>query len=112
MFPVTGGFYLDHDQRNTLAAGIDGDLAWRSFAALTFNYGSGFLNGDGPDHLPSYHTFDLSLGKTFRERLTVRLIGTNITNQRYQLDTSNTFGGSHYADPRMLSLQVRYQFHY
>ena len=110
--PVTGGFYLDHDQRNTLAAGIDGDLAWRSFAALTFNYGSGFLNGDGPDHLPSYHTFDLSLGKTFRERLTVRLIGTNITNQRYQLDTSNTFGGSHYADPRMLSLQVRYQFHY
>jgi hypothetical protein len=110
--PPGGGFYLDHDQRNTLSAGMEGDLPWRSFAALTFNYGSGFLNGDGPDHLPSNYTFDLSLGKTFGESFTVRLIGTNITNQRYQLDNSNTFGGSHWADPRMLSVQVKYRFHY
>lgn len=110
--PAEGGFYLDHDQRNTLSAGMEGDLPWHSFAALTFNYGSGFLNGDGPDHLPSYHTFDLSLGKTFGEKFTVRLAGTNITNKRYQLDTSNTFGGSHFAAPRMLAVQVRYRFHY
>jgi len=110
--PPTGGFYLDHDQRNTLSAGMEGDLPWRSFAALTFNYGSGFLNGDGPAHLPSNYTFDLALGKTFGESFTVRLIGTNITNNRYQLDNSNTFGGSHWADPRMLSVQVKYRFHY
>jgi len=110
--PPNGGFYLDHDQRNTLSAGMEGDLPWRSFAALTFNYGSGFLNGDGPNHLPSNYTFDLALGKTFGESFTVRLIGTNITNNRYQLDNSNTFGGSHWADPRMLSVQVKYRFHY
>ncbi len=91
---------------------MEGDLPWRSFAALTFNYGSGFLNGDGPDHLPSNYTFDLALGKDFRRELYRPLIGTNIANQRYQLDNSNTFGGSHWADPRMLSVQVRYRFHY
>jgi len=42
----------------------------------------------------------------------VRFVGTNITSQRYLLDTSNTFGGTHYADPRMLAVQVRYRFHY
>ncbi len=110
--PPVGGFYLDHDQRNTLSAGMEGDLPWRSFAALTFNYGSGFLNGDGPDHLPSNYTVDLAVGKTFGENFTVRLIGTNITNKRYQLDNSNTFGGSHWADPAMLSIQVKYRFHY
>jgi TonB dependent receptor/Carboxypeptidase regulatory-like domain len=110
--PPNGSFYLDHDQRNTLSAGMEGDLPWRSFAALTLNYGSGFLNGDGPSHLPSNYTFDLALGKTFGESFTVRLIGTNITNNRYQLDNSNTFGGSHWADPRMLSVQVKYRFHY
>ena len=110
--PPDGGFYLDHDQRNTLSTGIEGDLPWRTFASLEFNYGSGFLNGDGPDHLPSNYTFDLSIGKTFGENFTLRFVGTNIGNQRYQLDTSNTFGGSHYADPRMVSVQVRYRFHY
>jgi outer membrane receptor protein involved in Fe transport len=110
--PPGGLFYLDHDQRNTLSAGFDGDLPWHSFAAVTINYGSGFLNGDGPSHLPSYYTLDLSLGKTFGENFTARFVATNITDQRYQLDTSNTFGGSHSADPRMMFLQISYRFHY
>jgi outer membrane receptor protein involved in Fe transport len=110
--PPSSGFYLDHDQRNTLATGADGSLPWRTFAALDVNYGSGFLKGDGPDHLPSYRTLDLSLGKSFGEAVTIRLSATNLTNKRYQLDTSNTFGGSHFADPRMLSIQLRYRFHY
>lgn len=76
------------------------------------NYGSGFLNGNGPSHLPPYYTFDLSVGKSFGENWMVRFIGTNLTNQRYLLDTSNTFGGTHYADPFMCSVQVRYRFHY
>jgi hypothetical protein len=110
--PPEGGFYLDHDQRNTLSAGAEGDLPWHSFAAFTVNYGSGFLNGDGPSHLPGYTTFDLSVGKSFGENFTVRLSGTNISNVRYQLDNSNTFGGSHWADPLMVSVQLRWRFRY
>jgi len=30
-------------------------------------YGSGFLDGDGPDHLPGHTTFDVSFGKGFGE---------------------------------------------
>ena len=85
---------------------------WRSFAAVTVNYGSGFLNGNGPDHLPGYYTLDLSVGRSFGESWMLRFIGTNITNQRYQVDTSNTFGGSHWADPFMASVQVKYTFRY
>jgi outer membrane receptor protein involved in Fe transport len=110
--PVPGGFYLDHDQRNTLSAGIEGDLPWHSFAAFTVNYGSGFLNGDGPNHLPAYTTFDLSVGKSFGENWTVRIAGTNISDVRYQLDNSNTFGGTHWGDPAMASVQVKYRFRY
>jgi hypothetical protein len=110
--PTVGGYYLDHDQRNTLAAGVDGPLPWHTYAALSYNYGSGFLYEDGPQHLPSYRTVDFSLSKNFGTNLTLRAYGTNITNKRYQLDTSNTFGGSHFADPRMLAVQVRYRFHY
>jgi outer membrane receptor protein involved in Fe transport len=110
--PPDGNFYLDHDQRNTLSAGVEGDLPWRCFGSLAINYGSGFLNGDGPSHLPPYYTLDLSAGKNFGENFTVRFTGTNITNQRYMLDTSNTFGGSHYADPRILAVQFRFRFHY
>ena len=110
--PEGGAFYLDHDQRNTLSAGFEGDLPWRTFAAVTVNYGSGFLNGDGPDHLPGYYTLDLSVGKSLGEKWTIRFIGTNITNQRYAIDTSNTFGGTHWADPFMCSVQVKFRFHY
>ena len=110
--PADGFFFLDHDQRNTLSAGIEGSLPWRTFASLEFNYGSGFVNGDGPSHLPSNYTFDLSVGKSFGENTVVRLVSTNIGNSRYLLDNSNTFGGTHYADPRMIGFQIRYKFHY
>jgi outer membrane receptor protein involved in Fe transport len=110
--PPEEGFYLDHDQRNSLTAGFDGALPWRTTAAFDFVYGSGFLNGDGPAHLPSYRTFDLALNKEIGERWTIRAIGTNITNKRYQVDLSNTFGGSHVGDPRMLSAELRYRFHF
>jgi outer membrane receptor protein involved in Fe transport len=110
--PPAGGFYLDHDQRNSLTAGFDGALPWRTTAAFDFVYGSGFLTANGPAHLPSYRTFDLALNKDFGENWTVRAIGTNITNKRYQVDQSNTFGGSHVGDPRLLSAEVRYRFHF
>ncbi len=108
--PPVGGFYLDHDQRNTLALSADATLPLHSFAAVNLNYGSGFLNGDGPSHLPQYATLDLALGKDFGHRFSARASATNLTNTQYQLDLSNTFGGSHFGAPRQLSLQLRYRF--
>ena len=110
--PPAGGFYLDHDQRNSLTAGFDAQLLWRTTAAFDFVYGSGFLSANGPQHLPSYRTFDLALNKSLGERWTLRVTGTNLTSKRYQVDQSNTFGGSHVGDPRMLSVEARYRFRF
>ena len=76
-----------------------------------YQFGSGFLTANGPAHLPPHSTFDLSLGKKFGERLSVSLNATNIANTRYLLDNSNTFGGTHYINPRQIYAEVRYHFH-
>lgn len=110
--PDEGFFFLDHDQRNTLSAGLTTNMKWRSWLGANLTYGSGFLNGNGPDHLPSYHTVDVSLGKSFGESWSAKVSAMNLTNKRYFIDLSNTFGGSHFANPREVSLQVRYRFHY
>jgi hypothetical protein len=110
--PADGPFFLDHDQRDTLSTGASLSLPHSSWVSGTFSYGSGFLNGDGPDHLPAYGTVDLALGKSFGESWAVKLTGTNLANQHYFVDFSNTFGGSHFGEPRMISAQLRYRFHY
>lgn len=110
--PETGFFYLDHDQRDTLSTGFTSTLPWRSWLAANLNYGSGFLNGNGPNHLPSHRTFDLSLGKSFGESWSAKVSALNLTNKRYFIDLSNTFGGSHFANPRQISFEVRYRLHY
>jgi outer membrane cobalamin receptor len=110
--PPLGYFFLDHDQRNTLSTGFDLQLPWRISADFNTNYGLGFLDGDGPAHLPSHTTFDLALGKSFGEKWSVRLTALNFTNHRYMLDNSNTFGGTHFVNPREISAQVKYRFHF
>jgi outer membrane receptor protein involved in Fe transport len=80
--------------------------------SANLNYGSGFLDGDGPFHLPAHTTFDLSLGKTFHENWTVQVSALNLNNNRYLLDNSNTFGGTHFANPREVIGEVRYRFKY
>jgi outer membrane receptor protein involved in Fe transport len=110
--PPDGFFFLDHDQRNTLSTGVRSDLPWRTWASANVSYGSGFLDGDGPGHLPSYHTVDLALGKEFGENWGLKFTATNIADAQYFIDLSNTFGGSHVGEPRKISLQVRYRFHY
>ena len=110
--PDVGYFFLDHDQRDTLSTGYDLRLPWNTSTSGNLNFGSGFLNGDGPQHLPSHTTFDLSIAKNFGERLSLSFTAINISDNRYLLDTSNTFGGTHFVEPRQFIGSIRWRFHY
>jgi outer membrane receptor protein involved in Fe transport len=112
--PATGYFLLDHDQRHTLHAGFNFNLPRGVVAGGNLYYGSGFTDGssDVPAHLEPHTTFDLTLGKNIGERFTISATSLNLTNRRFLLDNSSTFGGTHYAVPRQIYVQVRYRFHY
>ena len=108
---------LDHDQRNTLNVGFNGELPWHSFASTNVYYGSGFSNGypEAPSpytgaYLPQHTTFDVAVGKTFGENTTVSVNALNAANRRVLLDNSLTFGGFHYNDPREIYAEVKYHF--
>ena len=110
--PGSGYFQLDHDQRHTLHAGFNLTLPWRAFAGGNLYYGSGFTDGssDVPAHLQEHTTFDISAGKAVAESLTLSVTALNLTNRRFLLDNSATFGGTHYAEPRQIYLEIRYKF--
>jgi len=110
--PPADLFFLDHDQRHTLSGGFTVDLPARSYFSANVNYGSGFLDGDGPQHLRAHTTLDLSYGKRLGEDWLIALHTVNVTNNRYLLDNSNTFGGTHFAEPRQIYLELKYRFHY
>jgi hypothetical protein len=111
---------VDHDQRHTLNTGFTAKLPQHSWFASNVYYGSGFANGlEGADvgpyngpYLPVHTTFDSSFGHSFGERLSFTLSAVNVTNHRILQDNSITVGGFHYNDPRMISAQVRYRFHF
>jgi outer membrane receptor protein involved in Fe transport len=112
--PPSGFFTLDHDQRNTLNVGLDANLPWRAYASTNVYYGSGFSNGNfppGPSHLPGHTTFDLSVGKSFGESLSVSVTALNVANRHLLTDNSLTFGGLHFNNPREIFAEVRYRFH-
>jgi outer membrane receptor protein involved in Fe transport len=83
-------------------------------------YGSGFHNGLGGsgigpyqgDYLPVHTTFDVSAGHAFGESWKLSAAAVNVTNHRVLQDNSITIGGFHYNDPRMISAQLRYRFHF
>jgi hypothetical protein len=107
---------VDHDQRNTLNLGFNGNLPWKSYAAINVYYGSGFTNGSPDaefpgDYLPAHTTFDVSLGKNF-ERYSISVTALNVANRHVLLDNSLTFGGFHYNDPRQIYAEFRYRFHF
>jgi len=110
--PPADFFFLDHDQRDTLSTGFTMNLPARSFVSANIGYGSGFLNGDGPDHLPGHTTLSLSFGKSFAENWRIALQTVNLTNERFLLDSANTFGGTHFNEPRQIYVELRYRFHY
>jgi len=108
----TGNFPLDHDQRNTLSSVLSLALPGRAWITAAYQFGSGFLNGNGPSHLPPHSTFDLSIGKPLGENWTLSASAVNIANTRYLLDTSNTFGGTHFINPRQIYGELRYRFRF
>ncbi len=111
---------VDHDQRNTLNTGFTTNLPLHTWFATNVYYGSGFTNGladsgEGPyqgNNLPVHTTFDVSAGHRFGERWKVSASMLNVTNHRVLLDNSVTIGGFHWNDPRMISGEVRYRFHF
>jgi outer membrane receptor protein involved in Fe transport len=117
--PPPGYSPVDHDQRNTLNAGVNGTLPAHVLASMNMYYGSGFTNGN-PDaqypgaYLPQHTTFDISLGKSFgaSEQYRVSVTALNVANRRVLLDNSLTFGGFHYNDPRQIYAELRWKFHY
>jgi len=110
--PAPNYFFLDHDQRDTLSLQWERGLPARSWLHTGMAYGSGFLSVDGPAHLPSHLTFDLALGKAWGERWSAVGSILNLTNHRYLQDVSNSFGGTHVADPRQVVVELRYRFHF
>ena len=109
---------LDHDQRHTLNTGFTATLPLRTWFATNVYYGSGFVNGlqdsgVGPyqgAYLPAHTTFDVSGGKSIGERWRVSASAVNVLNHRVLMDNSETIGGFHYNDPRMITGEVRYRF--
>lgn len=111
--PVGDYFALDHDQRNTLNVGFDANLLWKTFVSGNIYYGSGFTNGNPPpDYLPAHTTVDLSVGRSFGERLSASVNALNIANSHLLIDNSFIFGGTHFNNPREIYGEVRYRFHY
>ena len=62
-----------------------------------------------------YRRTPLSIFRSARrsaENLTLSVTSLNLANRRFLLDNSATFGGTHYAEPRQIYVQVRYRFHF
>ncbi|MDQ2710741.1 MAG: TonB-dependent receptor [Acidobacteriota bacterium] len=118
--PITGGlleaadfgrFLLDHDQCNTLSAVFSMRLPRGIWATPAYSFGSGFLDWNGPAHLQPHSTVDLSIGKRFGENWSASINAVNVGNARYQIDDSNTFGGTHFVNPRQIYGELRFRFH-
>jgi hypothetical protein len=111
---------LDHDQRDTLNTGFTTNLPLHTWFSTNVYYGSGFSNGlaganEGPyngPYLPVHTTFDISAGHSLGENWKVSASAVNVANYRVLNDNSITIGGFHYNDPRIVSAEVRYRFHF
>ena len=111
--PGSGYYALDHDQRNTVSAGIDARLPRHFFVSINLYYGSGFSNGKAPpSHLPSHAELDVSAGRMLGPDLSFSVTALNLTNRHLLTDNSLTFGGVHWNDPFQIYAELRYRFHY
>ena len=105
-------FFLDHDQRDTLTGGVDVEVDTGTWVSASIGYGSGFLEGDGPDHKPAHAVLNLQATRKFGTQWSAFVTALNVGDTHFLLDESNTFGGTHFNSPRQLSVGVRYRFRY
>ena len=110
--PENQYFYLDHDQRVTLNTGVELALPKQWWVSAMLLHGSGFLLGDGPDHLSPHSSADAAVGKDVTKSLSLRLTVTNVTNAEFLTGFANSFAGTHYQNPREFGFQVRRRFAY
>ena len=110
--PSEGFFYIDHDQRHTLTTGGEVTLPWHAWMNANYVFGSGFLDGDGPQHLPPHHSADISIGKSLGERLELTVSALNISNSRFLYGRDSSFAGTHFNEPRQFIASVRYRFRF
>ena len=110
--PAEEFFFLDHDQRDTLTGGVDMEVDQATQVSVSAGYGSGFLEGDGPDHKPAHATVNLQASRVFGKQWTAFVTILNIGDTHFLLDESNTFGGTHFNSPRQISAGIRYRFRY
>ncbi len=104
---------LDHDQRNTLNLGYNGNLPLGFFVGSNLSVNSGLSNGFAPPtHLPSYTVLDLSVGRNISHDLSVSITALNVTDKHLLTDNSLTFGGLHWNNPFQIYAELRYKFHY
>jgi len=104
---------LDHDQRNTLSAGYNGNLPLGFFLGANLSVNSGLSNGFAPPtHLTSYSVFDLTLGRNITRDLSLSITTLNLANKHLLTDNSLTFGGVHWNNPMQIYAELRYKFHY
>ena len=108
---ATEWFFIDHDQRQTLTTGGEFDFWRNAYVNANIVAGSGFLDGDGPQHLPKHESLDVSFGKRVAEDLSLSFAALNIMNTRFLLGRASSFAGTHYNDPRQFTVQLRYRFH-
>jgi hypothetical protein len=104
---------LDHDQRNTLNLGYNGNLPLEFFVGSNLSVNSGLSNGFAPPtHLPGYALLDLTVGRHLSRDLSVSLTTLNLANRHLLTDNSLTFGGLHWNNPFQIYAELHYKFHY
>ena len=110
--PNNAYFYLDHDQRVTFTPGAEVTLPGSAWASASVTYGSGFLRGNGPGHMPRHTTLDVAAGKDLGRNVQLRFSALNTTNALFLTGFENSFAGTHYANPREITGQIKVKFHY
>jgi outer membrane cobalamin receptor len=110
--PDEGRFLLDHDQRHTLSVGFDTDVGSRSTVGANVYFGSGFLDGEGPEHLPAHAQADVTGSVRLTSEVRLSITALNLFNESVLIDNSETFGGTHWSRPREVYVSLRFGFHY
>lgn len=110
--PVEEGYFsLDHDQRDTASGSLDwAPHGARYWAHARVQYGSGFLEDEGPGHLRPHTTGDVSAGVTLSRHVEAALDVQNIANNVYLINLSSEFNGTHWARPRYVAGRLRITF--